>query len=90
VAQTIVVLLMQLAHKVLIGARQWLAERAPRLRRYGIVRLIQEVWAIPGRIKLTEKGVQRVRLRREHPRARDVCSGFRPLLANSHTEVLLS
>ena len=33
----------------------------------GIVRLIQEVWAIPGRIKLSDKGVQRVRLRRAHP-----------------------
>ena len=55
----------------------------------GIVRLIQQVWAIPGRIKLTEKGVQRVRLRRAHPRARDGCSGFRSLLANSSIELVL-
>ena len=47
------------------------------------------VWAIPGRIKLTDKGVQRVRLRRVHPRAPDVCCSFRPLLANSHIEVVL-
>ena len=32
---------------------------------------------------------QRVRLRCAHPRARDVCCGFRPLLANSHLEVVL-
>jgi len=32
---------------------------------------------------------QRVRLRCAHPRARDVCCGFRPLLANSHIEVVL-
>ncbi len=88
-AQKMVVLLIQLAHNVLLWARQWLAQNAPRLRQYGIVRLIQEVWAIPGRIKLTDKGVQRVRLRRVHPRARDVCCGFRPLLANSHLEVVL-
>ncbi len=84
-----VVLLLQLAHNVLLWARQWLAQNAPRLRQYGIVRLIQQVWAIPGRIKLTDKGVQRVRLRCAHPRARDVCCGFRPLLANSHIEVVL-
>jgi hypothetical protein len=88
-AQKIVVLLVQLAHNVLLWARQWLAQNAPRLRQYGIVRLIQSVWAIPGRIKLTDKGVQRVRLRHAHPRARDVCCGFRPLLANSHLEVIL-
>ncbi len=88
-AQKMVVLLIQLAHNVLIWARQWLVKSVPRLCQYGIVRLIQEVWAIPGRIKLSDKGVQRIRLRRIHPRARDVCCGFRPLLANSHLEVVL-
>jgi hypothetical protein len=88
-AQKMVVLLIQLAHNVLLWARQWLAKNAPGLGHYGIVRLIQEVWAIPGRIKLTNKGVQRVRLRRAHPRARDVCCGFRQLLSTSHIEVVL-
>jgi hypothetical protein len=88
-AQQMVVLLIQLAHNVLIWARQWLAKSAPRLRQYGIVRLIQEVWAIPGRIKLSDKGVQRVRLRRAHPRARDMCCGFHSLLVNSPIEVVL-
>jgi hypothetical protein len=88
-AQKIVVLLIQLAHNVLIWARQWLAKHAPRLQKLGIVRLIQEVWAIPGRIKLSDKGIQRVRLRRAHPRAREVSFGFRSLLVNSHIEVVL-
>jgi len=38
-AQKIVVLLMQLAHNVLIWAKQWLIGKAPRLHGYGIVRL---------------------------------------------------
>ena len=88
-AQKIVILLLQLAHNVLLWARQWLSQAAPRLHDYGIVRLIQQVWAIPGRIKLTEKGLKRVRLRRAHPRARDVCRGFRPLLLRHHMEELL-
>ena len=86
-AQKIVILLMQLAHNVLIWARGWLTPHAPHLHAYGIVRLIREVWAIPGRIKVTEQGVLRVRLRQAHPRARDVCKGFLPLLANSHIGV---
>lgn len=84
-AQMLVVLLMQLAHNVLIWARQWLVAQAPRLRGCGIVRLVQEVWAVPGRIKLSEQNIQRVRLCRDHPRARDVCCGFRPFLAKSQT-----
>ena len=66
-AQKMVVLLVELAHNILMWARQWLGERAPRLHQYGIVRLIQQVWAIPGRVKLTDKGVVRVRLRRHTP-----------------------
>jgi len=88
-AQKMVVLLVELAHNILMWARQWLGESAPRLHQYGIVRLIGQVWAIPGRVKLTDKEIVRVRLRRAHPRARDVCCGFGPLLANCPIEVVL-
>jgi len=81
VAQTVVVLLAELAHNVLVWARGWLAKHVPRLGGYGIVRLVQEVGAVPGRVKLSGKQVQRVRLRRLHPLARDVVLGWRPLLA---------
>ena len=84
-AQRLVVLLMQLAHNVLIWSRRWLAAQAPRLSGCGIVRLVQEVWAVPGRVKLAGEQIRTVRLCRDHPRARDVCCGFRPLLAPSQT-----
>ena len=89
-AQKMVILLMQVAHNVLVWARQWLTEQVPRFASYGMVRLIQEGWAIPGRIKLADGDIGRVRLRREHPRARDVCCGLRPLLATRHVAVVLS
>ncbi|MGZ3622926.1 MAG: hypothetical protein ACXVDN_06410 [Ktedonobacteraceae bacterium] len=90
-AQKLVVLLVQLAHNILMWARQWLSQHAPRLLEYGIVRLIGQVWAIPGRVKLTDtEGVVRVRLRREHPRARDVCQGFLPLLPQQQSLVVLA
>lgn len=88
-AQKLVILLMQLAHNVLLWTRQWLSQAAPRLQEYGIVRLIQQVWAIPGRIKLTEKGLARVHLRREHPRTHELCRGFLPLLLSHHLQELL-
>jgi len=88
-AQMIVVLLLQLAHNVLLWAREWLSEAVPRLHDYGIVRLIGQVWAIPGRLKLSERQIRRIRLRPEHPRTRDVCRGFRPLLLKHHMDELL-
>jgi hypothetical protein len=89
-AQKLVVLLVELAHNILIWARSWLGEHAPRLYEYGIVRLIEQVWAIPGRVKLTaQEGVVRVRLRRLHPRARDVCQGFLPLFPQRQSMVVL-
>jgi hypothetical protein len=88
-AQKMVILLMQLAHNVLLWARQWLSESAPRLREYGVIRLIQQVWAIPGRLKLTDHQIRCIRLRPAHPRTRDVCRGFRPLLLTHHLDELL-
>ncbi len=87
----LVVLLVQLAHTILIWARSWLGEQAPRLHDYGIVRLIQQVWAIPGRVKLTQQQeVVRIRLRGHHPRAREVCQGFLPLLPQGQALLVLA
>ncbi|GHO51476.1 hypothetical protein KSX_96390 [Ktedonospora formicarum] len=47
-AQKIVILLMQLAHNVLLWARQWLSKEVSHLDDYGIVRLIQQVWTGAG------------------------------------------
>src|SRR4029453_15434056 len=81
--QRILVLLSALAHNVLLWAPRWLAPVAPRLTGLGIVRLLREVWAIPGRVKLigASPGYPvRIRLRLAHPRAADVGRGLRSLL----------
>ncbi len=84
-AQKLVVLLGQWAHNVLLWSRRWLARGAPRLGAFGIVRLVQEVWAVPGRVKLAGAEVCRVRLQPDHPRAWDVYRGLGPLLAPGQT-----
>ncbi len=45
--QKLVVLLIGVAHHLLLWAREWLVPKALRLRHGGIVRLVQEVWAVP-------------------------------------------
>jgi len=84
-AQQVLVFLVELAHNVLVWSRRWLAEQAPRLASFGIVRLVQAVWAVPGRVKFTPEGLQRVRLKRAHPQAHEVCRGLRPFLAQGET-----
>jgi hypothetical protein len=84
-AQQVVVLLGQWAHHVLLWARRWLAQGSPRLAAFGIVRLVQEVCAVPGRVKLTAAGVTRIRLRPAHPCARDAYHGLRLLCSSGQT-----
>jgi hypothetical protein len=84
-AQQMVVLLTTLAHNVLVWSHRWLARGAPRLARFGIVRLIQEVWAVPGRVKLIDGEIRRVRFRPEHPRAWDVYRGLVPFCSAGQT-----
>jgi hypothetical protein len=89
-AQKLVVLLIELAHNVLIWAREWLRQEAPRLARCGIVRLVGEVWAVPGRVKLHGDRILRVRLRPEHPRTRDLWRALASLLAEGETVRILA
>jgi hypothetical protein len=89
-AQRILLRLEQLAHNVLLWGRTWLAAGVPRLAQLGIVRLVREVWAIPGRVKVGGGLIQRVRLRALHPRARDVCAGLRRLFTPGQIVVCLA
>ncbi len=89
-AQQMLGLLGQLAHNVVIWARTWLAAGAPRLASLGIVRLVRDVWAIPGRVNVVGAQVRRVRLCALHPRARDVCAGLRHLIPPSQTRVAVA
>jgi hypothetical protein len=84
-AQEIVVLLVELAHNVLIWSKAWLARGTSRLGGFGVVRLVQEVWAVPGRVKLDDDGLRRVRLNPAHPLAGEVAKGLGHLLAESQT-----
>jgi hypothetical protein len=87
-AQQLVVLLIGLAHNILIWARTWLSARVPALAHFGIVRQVQDLWAVPGRIKLVGGTIARIRLRRLHPRARALLSALTPLLGPSQSLAL--
>jgi hypothetical protein len=55
-AQQLAGYLTTLAHNVLVWSRQWLRPQAPRLRGYGLKRLVRDVWQISGAVELDEGG----------------------------------
>ena len=69
-AQQMVLLLARLAHHLLLWGKQWLS-RVPatrqRLRGYGLVRLLRDVWAVPGVIRWRRGWMVSVRFNPLHP-----------------------
>jgi len=54
-AQRVVALVGALAHNVLVWARHWLAPHEPKLRRYGLKRLVRDVFHISGFLTRAQK-----------------------------------
>ena len=82
-AQQIVLLLARLAHHLLLWGKQWLS-RVPttrwRLRGYGLVRLLRDVWAVPGVIRWRWGWMVSVRFSPLHPLATPLQESFSALL----------
>lgn len=81
-AQQIVLLLARLAHHLLVWSRRWLS-RVPairwRLRGYGVVRLLQEVWTVPGIMQRRKGWMVSIHFDPLHPLARVLQEGFTAL-----------
>jgi hypothetical protein len=81
-AQQMVLLLARLAHHLLLWGKQWLS-RVPATRRrlqgYGLVRLLRDVWAVPGVIRWRRGWMVSVRFSPLHPLARPLQASFSAL-----------
>lgn len=84
-ARAMLTLLGTLAHNVLVWAREWLGAAEPRLKQYGIVRLLRDVLCVSGFVEADDlgeaKGVVRNRWQVEM-RAELITSGARPAPAH--------
>jgi Transposase DDE domain group 1 len=78
-AQQMVLLVARLAHHLLLWGKQWLS-RVPttrwRLRGYGLVRLLRDVWAVPGVIRWRRGWMVSVRFSPLHPLATPLQESF--------------
>jgi hypothetical protein len=81
-AQQMVLLLARLAHHLLLWGKQWLS-RVPATRRrlqgYGLVRLLRDVWVVPGVIRWRRGWMVSVRFSPLHPLAIPLQASFSAL-----------
>jgi hypothetical protein len=88
--QQMVVLLGALAHNVIVWAKRWLRERAPKLKRYGVQRLVRDVFQVGGRIELEGRTtVKQIVLNEASALARHCAKSLRALLKAEHVSVIL-
>ena len=89
-AQAMLTLLGTLAHNVVVWAREWLSRGEPRLKQYGIVRLLCDVFCVSGFVETDERGAEQgVVLNRGSTRARLLTGGLRELLGEQSVTVSL-
>ena len=81
-AQQMLVALTQLAHNVLIWARCWLAAHAPRVRTFGLKRLVRDVFGVRGGVERAPGGeVLAIVLNQADPLAPHLLAALRALAA---------
>jgi hypothetical protein len=85
-----VVLLRAPAHNCLVRAKRRLAERAPKLKKYGVERLVRDVFQVGGQVELEGKDtVKRIMLNGATALARHCAKSLRALLKQEHVRVIL-
>ena len=89
-AQQMVMLLTALAHNVILWARHWLKPKLPRLARYGMVRMVRDVFHVSGFVVLDAWGhVVQIVLNHAAPWAASLADALAALLAPHHIDVNL-
>jgi hypothetical protein len=89
-AQQMVMWLNVLAHNVLVWARRWLAPSLPQIQRYGLLRLVRDVWHISGFVERDGHGhLTRIVLNQLAPLAQGLGLALQQLLAPTRVVVNL-
>ncbi len=88
--QQMVALLVALAHNVVVWPKRWLSEDAPKLKRYGVQRMVRDVLAVSGFVELGKKGaIKRVVLNGASALGRACAKALRVLLEAEPVRVTL-
>jgi hypothetical protein len=89
-AQQVLMLLGSLAHNVIVWARRWLATSPSKLRHYGIMRMVRDVFHISGFLLFDPSGhLVQIVLNQDALLARSWLNSLRELLAPMHIVIRL-
>jgi hypothetical protein len=81
-AQQMVVFLNALAHNTLVWARSWISKEAPKVARFGVLRLVRDVLQVSGLIKVDRKSqtITSIVLNKSAPLAHKCAQALRLML----------
>jgi hypothetical protein len=89
-AQQMLIQLEALAHNALVWVRRRLAPQCPKISRFGIKRLVRDVFHINGKIVLDHCAQPLlIVLNQAHPLAKELCRGLASSLAREQAVVIL-
>ncbi len=89
-AQQVLVALGSLAHNVLVWAKRWLHANLPGIARFGVKRLVRDVFGIGGRVELDADGhVTRIVLNQANRTARWLLTALQALVSSADVAVSL-
>jgi hypothetical protein len=88
--QQMVMMLGTLAHNLVVWAKRWLMADVPKLKRYGVKRMVRDVLGVSGFVELNESGaIKRVVMNKAAPLARQCVKALRSILKREHVSVIL-
>lgn len=72
-------------------ARNWLTEAAPKLSRFGILRLVRDLMSVSGMIEVDQRklSIKRIVLNRAAPFASGFLNALRAWLLPQHVSIIL-
>jgi Transposase DDE domain group 1 len=88
--QQMVMLLGQLAHNVMVWVKRWLLSDAPKLKKYGVRRMVRDVMTVSGFVEVGKNdAIKRVLLNSASAVARQCAAALRALLKREQVRVIL-
>lgn len=89
-AQQMIVLLSALAHNVVMWSREWLSRESSKVKKYGVLRMVRDVFAVSGFLEMGAKeSIKRIVLSYAAAWARRCANALRALLKQQHVCVTL-
>lgn len=89
-AQEMLLVLAQLAHNLTIWTRNFLAERVEKLAKFGMLRMVRDMFQIPGCVEFDVQGHMRsIVLNQKHPLAQVFAQAFAEVMAEDDLLLIL-